>query len=156
MKSLLAPWVAQGGILCLHGERNITTVIQEKFGKAWSFKGDFYRRTTHELNTSCTAAMAPATKPGVRAQLLPLAKDYCVKACMLTGVAPADRLYIPTDDGAYAMSFVPGFGVPIDEDMCAFAVSSYGEGKIAFFGDVNGEDKTVAALITLCCHNYRK
>jgi hypothetical protein len=42
---------------------------------------------------------------------------------------------------------VPGFGAPVDPDMCPFACASFGDGFVGFFGDVNSEAATWRTLL---------
>ena len=148
VKSLLPPWVANGGRLFLHGEGKVALSLSSLFSKRWSFAGDFYRRTTHKLNKSCLAVPSAAAAGG--AQHVSLKGEYCVKACMLSGVSEEERLYAP-GEGAVAFSIVPGFGgMEIDPSMCPFAVANFERGKVCFFGDVNAEAETVSAILTIC------
>ena len=140
VKSLLIEWTRKGGKLMLHGERPLTAVFNEWFDKPWCFRGDFYRRTQFELNSSsilATMAILPST--------------YNVKCCMLSDVAEEEKLYKPVKGAvAYSLVHAPGFaGTPIEGGMCPVAVSRFVNGTLIFFGDVNAESETIKILICL-------
>lgn len=175
IKTFLKIWVHNGGKLIIQGETTCLKVFNDWFGKSWAFKGDFYRRTYHDLNPHFSAipALASPTTPmsfasgaasasasaagvaGVGASpssstsLLPPRID--AKACMLANVDMTERLYVPTA-GAVSWSLVkhPQFdGVPIVPDMCLMAVSQYGRGLICFNGDINGERTASEAIAVI-------
>jgi hypothetical protein len=73
----LEVWVRGGGVLAVNGEGVAATVLRDLFGKPWAFEGDYYRRC--DFVRVCPDAQLPAR--------------YCVKATMLSRVAPAERLY---------------------------------------------------------------
>jgi hypothetical protein len=49
IKNLFVTWAKRGGNLLLHGERKLSNIFNSWFELAWSFEGDCYRRTDHEI-----------------------------------------------------------------------------------------------------------
>ena len=129
-KSGLVAFVARGGLLLMHGERYISSAFAW-FGKV-SWKADSYFRTTHSY---CPAnAAARSWYPTAASER----SNFSVKACMLSGVAPAEQLFASTDSR--------GGGA-------AVALASHGAGHVGFFGDVNAEAEasTMRVIRALCC-----
>ncbi|KXZ44427.1 hypothetical protein GPECTOR_67g267 [Gonium pectorale] len=139
-RNALTGWVRGGGVLVMNGERAAAAVARAFFGLAWTMEGDHYRRTDHKLNSSCPLL-------GRLARELPT--GYNVKACMLGDVPPPERVYA-TAAGAASYSLVPSMsGAPVDEGRAAMAAARCGAGTVAFFGDVNWEPHTTAAVAAL-------
>lgn len=127
IKMLLTAWVQQGGRLIIQGEgeKRALTVFRDWLGKPWTFRGDFYRRTTHHLNAGFTAV--PQL---LQSTTMALDQVTSAKACMLSNVDVSERLYV-----------IPkGDAVP---EMCYAAVASIGAGRACFIGDVNAERSTI-------------
>jgi hypothetical protein len=103
--------------------------------------GDFYRRTTHQLNKGHGSTKHPSS-----GLLLP--REYNVKACMLSNVPLEERLYC-TSSESQIHSLVFGSYGHMAEGMCAVALGSYGRGHLLFFGDVNAEAATAKMLVTV-------
>ena len=88
-KSGLVAFVARGGLLLMHGERYISSAFAW-FGNV-SWKADSYFRPTHSY---CPAnAAARSWYPTAASER----SNFSVKACMLSGVAPAEQLFASTD-----------------------------------------------------------
>ena len=143
LKQALTSFTSSGHRLIFHGEgKKLVKIFKDWFGKPWNFTGDWYRRTTHDLQTA-------AQIPALIKLTLPL--KYNVKACMLSNVDATDRVYC-TAEGAMVQSLVcmPGFnGTTLTSGLCPVALSSFGNGKLGFIGDVNGEHETVKVMIAL-------
>ena len=139
----ITSWVRAGGVLFLNGERAAAATLARVFGKqSWQMMGDFYRRTVHELNRS--SVFAPPE--------LALPPRYNVKACMLSGVAPDERVY-GAGSSSVTLSLVPMMaGESVNEGMCSLAAASFGEGVVVFFGDVNAETCTTDVIVALAKH----
>jgi len=140
-------WVTCGGRFILHGEgegeHRVMPVCRNWFGRIWQMKGDFYRRTVHNLQSSCTYLTPDILN------MLPLTVN--AKACMITNVPVEERVYSP-ESGAVVHSFVhlPGFaGEQIDSGLNLVAMCSFGKGRFAFIGDVNAEQSSMAVIRVL-------
>mmetsp|Transcript_3939 Transcript_3939/g.5448 ORF Transcript_3939/g.5448 Transcript_3939/m.5448 type:complete len:196 (-) Transcript_3939:190-777(-) len=125
------------------GERRVMPVCRNWFGRSWEMKGDFYRRTVHNLQPSCTY-LTPDT-------LKTLPPTVNAKACMISNVPIEEKVYSP-ESGAVVHSFVrlPGFaGEQIDGGLNLVAMSPFGKGRFAFIGDVNAEQSSMAVIRVL-------
>jgi hypothetical protein len=146
LRDALREWTRAGGTLCWHGERDAVALLQwlvPEVTQPWTMEGDFYRRCDAERCSSCVA-LPPAV-------LRRLPRAINAKACMLSNVPQEHRLYAPAA-GATAQSLVQakGFnGTAIQAGMCTIAAAPFGQGRIVFFGDVNAEPETCAALLQL-------
>eukprot|EP01137_Pigoraptor_chileana_P003650 Opistho-2@44140 len=140
VKALIVPWVGAGGALLMQGERPVTGLLREWFRKPWTMEGDYYRRTDFRINRACDVIASDAE--GIFRELAANAPaSLNQKTCMLSHVAPGECLYTPAPGATTQSSvFAP---VDIDSNMCPFAVAAYGNGHIAFVGDVNYEPMTV-------------
>lgn len=125
----------------MQGEREAAAWVARVWSLPWAMDGDYYRRTEHALRSLTGDALFAAA---------PWPRSVNVKACMLSRVPRAQQLF-STEEGASSMSLVPGFGgAPCAGT--AVAVARFGEGLVAFVGDVNAEDSTaqvVAAIAKL-------
>jgi hypothetical protein len=122
VRPVMQAWVNSGGKLLLHFESDGATIhldiLRDWFGLSWvGMKyGD---NSTYTLQAdTCTHG------PSTHWTSLPLSRRS--KAYEITGVVPGDRLYAATLDG---------FGKPRSDEACSVAVSSFGAGKVAYFGD---------------------
>ena len=146
----LRAWTQAGGVLCWHGGIEAVEQLQWLFpevAQPWTMRGDFYRRCDTQLNRGCAGVPQPAMGA--------LPAHINAKACMVSDVPPEHQLYSPPA-GAVAHSLVnaPGFaGTAIQGGMCSIAAAPFGQGHVVFFGDVNAEEETCAALMRLACCN---
>ncbi|GLC54640.1 hypothetical protein PLESTB_000890500 [Pleodorina starrii] len=139
-RDALSDWVRDGGVVVIHGERAAAAVAREFFGLSWRMEGDYYRRTDHKLNRANPLLADLAAR---------LPSDYNVKACMLNDVPPLERIYASAP-GAVSHSLVPFMaGESVDAGRTAMAAARCGGGAVAFFGDVNWEAATNAAVAGL-------
>ena len=72
---------------------------------------------------------------------------YAFKTCMLGDVPEAHRVYYfegPVPSGAGA-----GAGSGAHYPRCPVALAAFGRGRVAFLGDVNGEDSTCGIVAEL-------
>ena len=139
----LHKWVSSGGMLVfMGGEGSVIDLFQNTFDRPWRHTGDFYRRTVHVRNS---AAALPA------ATLQQMPEQYNVKACMLSGVAAAERVYAPPDNATVISGVpAPGFhGTEIQGGQCGVAAAQIGQGRLVYFGDVNGEQCSMQCLQAL-------
>jgi hypothetical protein len=142
MQTFFREWVRQGGKLIVTGERHVYDFFNDLFGTSWT-AGAYYR-VSHGLNTK-----SPHIPNKVLAKL---PQSINCKACNVRGVKPDEILYTVEDKESTGYSLVPGFvqHSPTAEDetnpQCCAAMGVYENGRFAFFGDVNGEKETMAAL----------
>ena len=157
----LKHWANKGGELFFHGQGDqcepgnmrLGFRLREIFAKrSWSFSE--YARENH--NSLCGANAAVQVKLqqwnenhegqdtrryGKRGMLLRYGAQeltercapYYTNACLLSGVARTDKVYASSDGGSFS----------------AIAYSSFGFGKISFFGDMNILDETVESIVRL-------
>lgn len=143
-RTKITTWVDAGGVLVINGEREVVKALHKAFGKSWTMEGDYYRRTSHDLNDSCFMF---SSSVGGLAQQLP--EKYNVKACMLTDVPLEERVYFAGPDSV-THSLVPMMaGLPVEPEQCAVAASRCGSGGLIFIGDVNAEAETMRIVAKL-------
>lgn len=122
-KVALAGFVkVSGGSLLVNGERMGLHLLRECFECPLWAHGN-YCRDGHTL-ASDVHAVAPGGQP-LHAEALPL--HVGGKAVHVSGAAPNERLYIHNN----------GYGA-----MTQIAYANCGNGRVAFFGDVNSEEYT--------------
>ncbi len=143
VRDALSSFARAGGVVMLNGDRSAATALCSIFGLTWRMDGDYYRRATATLQTSCAAISEKAARK--------LPGELNAKACMLSNVPPQAQVYaLPS--GAKAQSHVraPDFdGTPLQAGMCTVALASFGSGAVGFFGDVNSEEDTISAVVQL-------
>lgn len=122
MKIALTTFVKTGGVLIVQGEGCICKVLQDWFELPWKQSG-YYRSITQLSVVKCTAVPSE-----MKRNLLP--QSNSIKAVYMTSVQPENNLYFSEDD----------------EDESAVAVAQFGEGRVAFVGDVNAEATTLEII----------
>lgn len=104
-------WVSKGGKFIIHGEgggrgdrpdeKRVMNVCKSWFDRDWTMTGDFYRRTDHNINFSCTEL-----PPSVFASL---PSEINVKACMLSNVPTNEKLFAKAIGAqVYSLVALPG------------------------------------------------
>jgi hypothetical protein len=125
-RDALLNWVRGGGCLILHGERHISLLLRH-CELPWQMGA--YTRETHLLASKDNGVVL------ANPSLARLTPTISVKATLLTDVNPAHRLYVGPPQGRQNS----------DPQSCA-ALVSIGRGHLAYFGDVNAEEPTLAAI----------
>eukprot|EP01104_Vermistella_antarctica_P010718 TRINITY_DN287_c0_g1_i6.p2 TRINITY_DN287_c0_g1~~TRINITY_DN287_c0_g1_i6.p2 ORF type:complete len:145 (-),score=12.88 TRINITY_DN287_c0_g1_i6:170-604(-) len=112
----------------------------QSFGQSWG-RGDYNRST-------CVPSATARSTYG-------LTVPYSMKANSLSGVAVCDVIH-SHQSGARTQSMVPSMaGVPVSPGQVQTAITSLGQGKFAYSGDVNFEEETKRCIVQLCLTHSR-
>ena len=113
-------------------------VLQHLFGTQWQYSG-YYRSTFGR----CRGDAAPVAEmfPGLQLE------SFSVKTTTLRDVPAAEACFATTRESVHeSLSMrMAGRVAPAPSEVCV-AVHRYGAGRVAFFGDVNCEETTVALV----------
>jgi len=143
-RDAVVDWTNKGGRFMVQGNANVCGNWPQWFGKEWADDG--YYRTTH----TCFA------KQGGRHWCQwyheapnAVTKAISVKSILVKNVA-SDEILFGTTSESRTQSLVPFMaGQPIEEGVATVAFAQYGEGTVAFFGDVNLETPTLDIMAVL-------
>lgn len=113
-------FVKTGGILIIQGEGCVCKIFQDWFKLPWERSG--YYSSEIKLSKECSAL------PSKIVETLP--SSIFLNANYLINVKPENNLYVSSDN----------------EGDSAVAVSNFGEGRVAFIGDVNAEMGTLKII----------
>jgi hypothetical protein len=131
LQEYLQQWMREGGgKLFVHGGTSMISSWMPD--KGWKFKD--YRRTQHALASN---ALWSSVEAGPPAQLDSL---YSAKSALIGGVAIEDQVYSATGAWKFHDDMV---------GLTTMAYTRFGNGRLGFIGDVNGESPTIRAVIAL-------
>lgn len=140
---LLAPLLARGGTALFCGlfssftDMNQFAACFQSLGLPWR-PGAYYRTDLHPT---------PAAESRLARFRDDLPEQYNAKALLATSVAPADRIYAPSEDSyTQSMVFAPESA---DSNQAAVALGRASGGWVGYVGDVNGEEETSDIILTI-------
>ena len=144
----LQSFVKNGGCVAFPTSEGflLQETLQKLFGTTW-VKSDYYRTTWGACGTSSTLANFPGINPLLK---------FSAKCATLRNVSSEERVFGVTESSTYeSMLSTSLFGdktpAPTSNNFdVSVAVHNYGKGRIAYFGDVNGEKETAELVAAFC------
>ncbi|KAL7947944.1 hypothetical protein V8C42DRAFT_342932 [Trichoderma barbatum] len=138
----LVQYAASGGIVVFGGAfaasslENLEKIMKQTWDLPWEFGS--YHRTTLSLNSKAVSSTLKSKLPS----------SYSQKALYIYGMQPCEAWYLPTEQSVIEeWTPVPRQIVDFSESPVIFA--RYGTGHIGYIGDVQPEDGTILAMLTM-------
>ena len=103
--------------------------------------------TTQEYHRMSYRLQASVATSRIRIQTN-LPNSISSKSVTLKNVAVEDQLYNATQ-GDHIQALVPGISRPAVDGETSIACSKYGEGTLAYIGDVNGEEGSCQVILAI-------